>query len=80
MSKRNPRFEEAEAELKQLVERLEQGELSLEESLKAFERGVHLARTCQKLLREAEQKVQILLDTEGEATLQPLRDQEDDGQ
>lgn len=80
MSKRPVRFEEAEAELKQIVERLEKGELSLEESLKAFERGVQLARTCQKLLKEAEQKVQILLEENGRETLKPFLEEESDNE
>jgi exodeoxyribonuclease VII small subunit len=55
-----PDFEAALAELEQIVERLEQGELSLEESLRQFERGVELTRSCQKALRQAEQKISIL--------------------
>ena len=55
-----PDFEAALAELEQIVERLEQGELSLEQSLRQFERGVELTRSCQKALREAEQKISIL--------------------
>ena len=54
-------FENALAELEELVETFEQGELSLEDSLKQFERGVALTRSCQKALAEAEQKVKILL-------------------
>ena len=65
-SKKQPDFESALAELETLVETLEQGEISLEESLKLFERGVTLTRTCQKALHEAEQKVQILLGKSGE--------------
>ena len=49
------------AELEALVERLERGDLTLEESLKQFERGVVLARSCQTALKAAEQKVEILL-------------------
>jgi exodeoxyribonuclease VII small subunit len=55
-----PDFEAALAELEQIVERLEQGELSLEESLRQFARGVELTRNCQKALRQAEQKISIL--------------------
>ena len=58
------------AELEALVEAMEQGELSLEDSLKQFERGMQLARTCQQALRAAEQKV-LELAGEGESeTLQ----------
>ena len=48
-------------DLEELVERLERGDLPLEESLAAFERGVMLTRACQTALKEAEQKVEILL-------------------
>ena len=53
-------FEKALAELEQLVETMEKGELTLEESLKQFERGVSLTRICQQALAAAEQKVRIL--------------------
>ncbi len=75
MVKKAVRFEDSLAELEQLVERMEQGNLPLEESLKLFERGVQLTRSCQKALKEAEQKVQILLEENGESTLQPFTDE-----
>ena len=75
MVKKNVPFEESLAELEQLVERMEQGKLGLEESLKLFERGVQLTRSCQKALREAEQKVQTLLEENGETTLKPFTDE-----
>jgi len=68
-------FEDSLAELEQLVSQLEQGDISLEESLKSFERGVNLTRTCQKALQEAEQKVQILLAKNGNQTLEPFTDE-----
>ena len=55
-----PDFEAALAELEQIVLRLEQGDLPLEESLRQFERGVALTRSCQKALRQAEQKIRVL--------------------
>ncbi len=58
-------FESSMKELEELVERLEQGELPLEESLAAFERGVMLTRSCQTALKDAEQKVEILLKKAG---------------
>jgi len=70
-----PDFERALAELESLVEKLEGGELTLEESLRCFERGIELTRTCQRALREAEQKVQILL--EGEDEPRPFREEAD---
>jgi exodeoxyribonuclease VII small subunit len=53
-------FEDALAELESLVETLERGELSLEDSLQSFERGVSLTKACQQALKQAEQKVRIL--------------------
>jgi exodeoxyribonuclease VII small subunit len=54
-------FEDALANLEQLVDAMEQGELSLEESLKAFEQGIKLTRECQAALEQAEQKVLLLV-------------------
>ncbi|CAA9889237.1 exonuclease VII small subunit [Candidatus Methylobacter favarea] len=68
-------FEDALKELEQLVSQLEQGDISLEESLKSFERGVTLTRICQKALQEAEQKVQILIEKNGTQTLEPFTDE-----
>ena len=56
-----PDFERSLAELESIVARLEQGELSLEESLQQFERGIGLTRTCQSALQQAEQKIEILM-------------------
>lgn len=61
----SPDFETALQELETLVERMEAGETSLEESLKDFERGIELTRSCQTALTEAEQKVEILLKKDG---------------
>lgn len=55
-----PDFEAAMAELEMLVQRMESGELSLEDSLREFERGVRLTRLCQEQLQAAEQRVRIL--------------------
>lgn len=60
-----PDFETALSELEALVQRMEGGELSLEDSLKEFERGVKLTRFCQEALKVAEQRVK-LLGTNGE--------------
>lgn len=54
-------FEKSLDELETLVRNLEQGELSLEQSLTAFERGVELTRTCQQALKNAEQRVEQLV-------------------
>jgi exodeoxyribonuclease VII small subunit len=65
-----PDFETAMRDLEELVERLERGDLPLEESLAAFERGVMLTRVCQTALKEAEQKVEILLKKAGESAVE----------
>jgi exodeoxyribonuclease VII small subunit len=59
-------FEESLGQLEKLVTAMEDGDLSLEESLKAFETGIRLTRECQAALQRAEQKVQILMDSNGE--------------
>lgn len=68
-------FEDALAQLEQLVDRLERGEISLEDSLLAFERGVNLTRYCQNALQEAEQKVQILIEKNGNQVLESFADE-----
>ena len=55
------KFEDAITRLEEIVEELESGELSLEESLSAFEEGIKLSKICAKLLNEAERKVEILM-------------------
>jgi exodeoxyribonuclease VII small subunit len=62
-------YEAAVTELESLVERLEKGDISLEESLKLYENGVLLTRDCQDALQTAEQKVQMLLKQSGQSTL-----------
>ena len=60
-------FEENLTELESIVAKLESNQLSLEDALKAFEKGVKLSQDCQSVLTQAEQKVQILLESnEGE--------------
>ncbi|MBI1864220.1 MAG: exodeoxyribonuclease VII small subunit [Nitrospirae bacterium] len=67
-----PKFEQALKRLEQIVDSLEGGALSLEESLKVFEEGVKLARLCARKLEEAERKVEILtIDAAGKKTVQP---------
>ena len=65
-------FEQSLSELQTLVERLESGELPLVESLSAFEQGIRLTRDCQSALTQAEQKVQILLERDGELEEAPF--------
>ncbi len=71
-------FEKALDQLEQLVEQMEEGELSLEDSLKAFEKGVKLTRDCQGALNEAQQKVELLLEENGELSSEPFADIDDD--
>ena len=68
-------FEDSLKGLEDIVEQLEQGDISLEESLKSFEQGVNLTHICQKALQEAEQKVQILLEKNGQQTLESFNDE-----
>jgi exodeoxyribonuclease VII small subunit len=63
---KEPGFEQSLKELESLVEKMEQGDLSLEDSLSHFERGVQLSRACQTALKEAEQKVEILMQKNGQ--------------
>ena len=69
---KEPDFEQALGELEKLVERLERGDLPLDEALKTFERGVALTRHCQSSLKAAQAKVEILLKKSGRAELQPF--------
>jgi exodeoxyribonuclease VII small subunit len=69
-------LESALEKLELLVESLEQGDLSLEESLKAFESGIKLTRQCQETLATAEQKVQLLIEKNGALKSEPF-DSED---
>lgn len=70
-------FERALEELSTLVEHMEHGNISLEESLKSFEKGIKLTTECQKMLQDAEQKVSILLEKNGKTDLEPFEPDED---
>lgn len=65
-------FETSLAALETLVNKMEQGEMSLEESLKAFETGIQLTRDCQARLAAAEQQVQQLVEQQDKLSLEPL--------
>lgn len=67
-----PDFEKALEELESLVEQMESGELSLDQSLSHFKRGVELTRHCQGVLDEAQQVVQKLMNTDDEASAVPF--------
>ena len=66
------------AELEALVERLESGDLPLEQALGEFERGMKLTRECQSVLKGAEQKVEILLSSDEDAEPVPFEPEEED--
>lgn len=68
-------FEHAFQELESIVEKMERGEQDLEDSLHDFERGVALMKHCHKVLKDAEQKVEILVkDNNGLFTTQPFEE------
>ena len=64
-AKKNINLEKSLADLEALVEELESGDLPLDKAMKKFEEGIKLTRGCQQALREAEQKVEILLKSAG---------------
>ena len=70
----NMQYEEAISELEQIVQHLEQGELSLEEALKQFERGISLSRSNSQKLQHAQQQVSILLQNDAQAPLQAFKE------
>ncbi len=71
-------FEKSLQTLEELVESMESGEMTLEKSLEAFEQGIKLTKECQQALKEAEQKVEILMAQNGEESLQPFDDEQAD--
>ena len=66
-----PNLEESLTEISQLIDKMEHTELTLEQSLANFERGITLVKHCQKILEAAEQKVQILIQTNQREELAP---------
>jgi len=74
---KNHRFEDALKQLEDVVQKLEKGELPLEDSLAAFERGIGLVRQLSQRLEEVEQRVEVLLKSEaGKLVLRPMREEE----
>ena len=79
MARKKENFEEALRKLEAIVAKMEEGDLPLEESLKAFEEGVKLAKLCTKKLDEAERKVEKLIrDQAGKLQTTPFSEEEDD--
>ncbi|MBN2282529.1 MAG: exodeoxyribonuclease VII small subunit [Deltaproteobacteria bacterium] len=74
------KFEKALERLEDIVRRLEEGEMTLDESLKAFEEGIRLARFCSKKLDEAERKVEVLLADEEGFTVEPFPGESEPGE
>lgn len=73
----NQTFEKSLASLEKIVRQLEEGDLSLEESLKLFEDGVKLSRECQERLNQAERRIEVLLkDEEGNPALESIEAQD----
>ena len=78
-TKRPPDFEKSLAELETLVEKLEAGDLPLEDALKTFERGITLTRECQGALEAAQARVDILLKRQdGAAELEAFEEADDE--
>ena len=74
-------FEKAFAELEQIVKRLENEELPLDESLELFEKGIRLSRYCNQKLEEVEKKIELILaDSKGQPSTRPFEpdDEEDE--
>jgi len=73
------KFEKALAELKSIVEKLEKGDLELDESLKLFERGVKLVQVCTRKLDEAQRRVDIVMKAkDGKKTVQEFEEEGDE--
>ena len=69
-TKKSYPFEQSLVKLENLVEKMEAGELTLEDSLTTFEESIRLTRECQQALNQAEQKVKILIEQNGQVTSQ----------
>jgi exodeoxyribonuclease VII small subunit len=77
-AKKTVNLEKALADLENIVEELESGDLPLEKAMKKFEEGVKLTRNCQSALKEAEQKVEILLESAGGEDLEEFDVEDED--
>lgn len=68
-------FEEALSQLEDIVGALEAGQLSLDESLKKFEEGIRLSRMCNHMLQSAQQKVEMLVEKDGDTVREPMHEE-----
>lgn len=76
--KKSERFEELLKELEMTVNKLEEGNLSLEDSLEAFEKGIKLSKKCKRILDSTEQKVNILIKSEDGSIIEEVFDKYDE--
>jgi exodeoxyribonuclease VII small subunit len=74
------KFEEALGRLEDIVKKMEAGDMTLEESLKAFEEGIKLARLCSRRLDDAERRVEILLKQEQELVVKSFQVEENESE
>ncbi|MBI1909314.1 MAG: exodeoxyribonuclease VII small subunit [Deltaproteobacteria bacterium] len=78
MAKGPEKFETALAKLEGIAQKLEEGETSLEDSLKAFEEGMKLSKFCEEKLSEAQKKIEILIkDRDGKKSIKPFESEEE---
>jgi exodeoxyribonuclease VII small subunit len=80
VANKSPNLEESLSEITKLIENMEHGEQTLEQSLNHFERGITLVKQCQKILEEAEQKVQILVQNNKQDELTEYGNEKQEGQ
>jgi exodeoxyribonuclease VII small subunit len=71
------KFEEAMDKLEEIVRKMESGDLTLEESLKAFEEGIRLSRLCSQKIDEAERRVEVLLKTQDGFDVRPFKEKDE---
>jgi len=76
VSEEEENFESALKKLEEIVRSLEEGNLSLSESLKKFEEGIRLSKFCEEKLNEAEKKIQKLVEKDGKIQLEPFEKDE----
>lgn len=81
VEKKEPKFEEALEKLEKIVEDLEGGELSLEESMQRYEEGIRLSKLCSKRLEEAKKKIELLVKSDdGKFLTKSLEEKEVEGE